>query len=33
MKPDSSPYVGFHKDLRGVHSLCERFNAGLIDVE
>lgn len=33
MKPDPSPYVGFHKDLRGVHSLWERFNAGLVDVE
>ncbi len=33
MKPDSSPYVGFHKDLRGVRSLWERFNAGLIDLE
>jgi transcriptional regulator of acetoin/glycerol metabolism len=33
MKPDPSPYVGFHKDLRSVHSLWERFNAGLIDLE
>ena len=33
MKPDPSPYVGFHKDLRGVHSLWERFNAGLIELE
>ena len=33
MKPNASPYVGFHKDVRGVRSLWERFNAGLLDVE
>lgn len=33
MKSESSPYVGFKKDLRGVHNLWERFNAGLIDIE
>lgn len=33
MKPIASPYVGFHKDLRGVHSLWERFNAGVLDLE
>lgn len=27
------PYVGFNKDLRGVRSLWERFNAGVLDVE
>ena len=26
-----TPYVGFNKDARGVRSLWERFNAGLID--
>jgi transcriptional regulator of acetoin/glycerol metabolism len=29
--PSHSPYVGFDKDARGVKSLWERFNAGLID--
>ncbi len=33
MKLDQTPYVGFHKDVRGVRSLWERFNAGLVDVE
>lgn len=33
MKPGRSPYVGFHKDARGVLSLWERFNAGLLDLE
>lgn len=28
-----NPYVGFDKDVRGVRSLWERFNAGLIDTE
>ncbi len=28
-----SPYVGFHKDARGVRSLWERFNAGVLDTE
>ncbi|MBL8351281.1 MAG: sigma-54-dependent Fis family transcriptional regulator [Burkholderiaceae bacterium] len=31
MKADSSPYVGFQKDPRGVRSLWERFNAGLLE--
>src|ERR1700752_1621911 len=26
-----TPYIGFEKDARGVKSLWERFNAGLID--
>jgi len=30
--PNRSPYVGFEKDARGVRSLWERFNAGLIDI-
>ena len=33
MKPSPSPYIGFHKDARGVRSLWERFNAGLLDTE
>jgi transcriptional regulator of acetoin/glycerol metabolism len=33
MAPNQSPYVGFNKDMRGVKSLWERFNAGLIDTE
>ncbi|MCA6215167.1 sigma 54-interacting transcriptional regulator [Ideonella sp. B7] len=33
MKPDASPYVGFHKDLRGVRSLWERFHAGTISLD
>lgn len=31
MMPIATPYVGYDKDVRGVHSLWERFNAGLID--
>ncbi|ABM97372.1 sigma-54-dependent Fis family transcriptional regulator [Methylibium petroleiphilum] len=30
---DATPYVGFHKDVRGVRGLWERFNAGLLDIE
>lgn len=33
MKPHLSPYVGFHKDVRGVRGLWERFNAGVLDLE
>jgi transcriptional regulator of acetoin/glycerol metabolism len=33
MVPNQSPYIGFNKDMRGVKSLWERFNAGLIDTE
>ena len=33
MKPSASPYLGFDKDARGVKSLWERFNAGLIDTD
>lgn len=29
--PHQNPYIGFDKDVRGVKSLWERFNAGLID--
>src|SRR6201984_2946816 len=29
--PLQNPYIGFDKDVRGVKSLWERFNAGLID--
>lgn len=32
MTSNQSPYVGFDKDARGVRSLWERFNAGLIDI-
>ena len=32
MNPGTSPYVGFHKDPRGVRHLWERFNAGVLDI-
>ncbi|BDB30289.1 MULTISPECIES: sigma-54-dependent Fis family transcriptional regulator [Cupriavidus] len=32
MTSNQSPYFGFDKDARGVRSLWERFNAGLIDI-
>jgi sigma-54 dependent transcriptional regulator, acetoin dehydrogenase operon transcriptional activator AcoR len=33
MKSNPIPYVGFQKDVRGVKSLWERFNAGVLDLE
>jgi sigma-54 dependent transcriptional regulator, acetoin dehydrogenase operon transcriptional activator AcoR len=33
MPVEISPYVGFRKDRRDVHSLWERFNAGLLATE
>lgn len=31
MLPSTTPYVGFEKNLRGVKTLWERFNSGLVD--